>query len=330
MTSHRVPSWLSRKRDGQARSDQSRRGRHRGATKYGFAALAVVAAVTSISYGAVSTGTAEHSAAKAKIQCKVSTGQAFADPIVFHNATGKVGHQHTFFGNNALLSLSNPNAANYTDLAGKPTNCENTADTAGYWTPTLIDRATGKPVPVAAFTAYYRSFDHKDFGTAQAFPADTRLIAKPTTDTRINNWSCGQFDSQNPVSYIPKCSGSTPGNRLTAHVTFPSCWDGVRPAHRATDSGLTSDSAHYAYPTKGVCPAGFPNKVTELRETIQYNYAGDPANLVLASDAMMGTSQGRSLHADFWNTWDQAGFERMVRDCITGGALRPQTANECG
>lgn len=51
-------------------------------------------------------------------------------------------------------------------------------------------------------------------------------------------------------------------------------------------------------------------------------------DLVLSSDRPAGTTDGRSMHADFWNTWVQAGFVTMVRDCINPG--RNRTAAKCG
>ena len=77
---------------------------------------------------------------------------------------------HQFFGNNAFLSLPNPNAANYADLMGKGTNCEDPADTAGYWSPTLHYTTTGAVVPVAAFTAYYRSWNTQKTGEGTIRP----------------------------------------------------------------------------------------------------------------------------------------------------------------
>ena len=55
----------------------------------------------------------------AKIKCKETTGRAAVDPIVNHNMPVGSGHMHQFFGNNAFLSLPNPNAANYADLDGQ-------------------------------------------------------------------------------------------------------------------------------------------------------------------------------------------------------------------
>jgi len=276
--------------------------------------------------------------AMAKIKCKMTTGAGEVDPIVHHNepvggAMSSMIHKHQFFGNNAFLAMANPNTASYADLMGKGTNCANTADTAGYWTPQLQNKATGAAVPVQAFTAYYRPFEGvggPDMGPGMAFPADTRLLASQY------DWNCGDQSGalSTPVSSIPSCVGLSgrPGLTLTSHVTFPTCWDGVRPSHKSTDAGSTTDNAHYAYKTKvkgvSICPAGFPNKMVELRETTAYTYTGAGADLELTSDAMAGTTDGRSLHADFWNTWQQAGLESMVRNCInTGGVF---TTTECG
>lgn len=267
--------------------------------------------------------TADSASALGKIKCKLTTGTANADPIVHHNQPASTSHLHQFFGNNAWLSKGN--SAEYADLMGKQTNCENTSDTAGYWIPVLQD-SSGKTITPVAFTAYYRTFDHQDFGTAQPFAPDTRLVANKM-DVKYNNWTCGQFSSVGPQTSIPRCTGTAPGNRLTAHVTFPSCWDGKLSDH--TGSGDTQDTSHFAYATKSksgyTCPSGFPNKMTELRETIQYNFTGTGARL---STDMPGAPSGSSLHGDFWNTWKQAGLVSMVKNCITSSS--GFTTAECG
>jgi hypothetical protein len=64
------------------------------------------------------------------------------------------------------------------------------------------------------------------------------------------------------------------------------------------------------------CPAEFPVGVTELRETVQFAYAGTGADVALSSDAAMGTSDGRSMHGDFWQTWAQPDFETFLQTCV--------------
>jgi hypothetical protein len=260
-----------------------------------------------------------------KIKCHQTTGTANVDPIVHHNKPVGSAHLHQFFGNNAFLSLPNPNTANYLDLMGRGTNCENAADTAGYWAPTLHNTKTGAVVPVASFTAYYRSWNGRTTGAGLPHPSDTRLVAADY------DWTCGQKERVEPSASIPDCSKASggPGSRLTAHINFPTCWDGVLPVHKAADAGNTSDNAHYAYRlSRDACPAGFPVKVVELRMTISWAYTGSGTDVALSSDSHMGTTDGRSMHADFWNTWVQAGYTTMVRDCINPG--RKRSSARCG
>jgi hypothetical protein len=76
---------------------------------------------------------------------------------------------------------------------------------------------------------------------------------------------------------------------------------------------------HFIYPTnKTACPASHPHEVTQLRETIQYDYTGDGSNVALSSDH--GATPGTTYHADFWNTWDQAAFVDFVQRCIKTSA----------
>lgn len=111
-----------------------------------------------------------------------------------------------------------------------------------------------------------------------AFPADTRLMASDDYGKGAHGWNCGQFSAQaqrdGTVNYIPDCTSEPggPGRTLTAHINFQTCWDGVLPNHQPGDVGDTSDNAHYRYPSgKGVCRAGFPNTMVQLRPTIQFD-----------------------------------------------------------
>ncbi len=76
-----------------------------------------------------------------------------------------------------------------------------------------------------------------------------RLIAPMTTESRFNWWTCGDFhvgkskassDMKDCTGVAPQNSGFTAGNTLTAHVTFPTCWDGVKPNHQPGDVGDTT------------------------------------------------------------------------------------------
>lgn len=264
--------------------------------------------------------------ATVKVKCKQTTGTAAVDPIMAHNVDGPSSHVHAFFGNNGWLAKGN--AANYGDLTGQGTNCDEAGDTAGYWQPILVDTRTGEQLPARTFTAYYRTFDSKDTGAGRAFPPDTRLVAMANSDSPgASGWSCGQKSSVSGQTTIPDCSSLSqrPGEVLTVHISFPSCWDGVAPNHKASDVGVTNDNAHYAYPVRSsrgwACPSAFPVEMVQLRETLQYpNPDKVPARyLAVSSDPVMGGHNGSSMHGDFWNAWDQSRFESVVCSEVNGG-----------
>lgn len=253
-----------------------------------------------------------------KVKCGPPMAIAAVDPIVNHNESGKSKHQHQIFGNNSWAAKGN--SATYQDLLAGSTECRESTDTAGYWTPTLLYTAgpnKGRMVPVQQFTAYYRGFTNRgSTGPGRAYPADTRLVSEPGR----YNWTCGEKSGPRsaPVSVIPDCRGLSgkPGLTLTAHIDFPSCWSGVMPKHSSKDVGDTRDNAQYRYVENGKCPPTHPIPMVALRETIQFQYVGDGKDVALASDLMAGTSGGRTMHGDFWNAWQQADFERLVKMCV--------------
>lgn len=269
-----------------------------------------------------------------KAHCKPEVGYGFIDPVVYHGVSGPTGHNHTFFANQKLLTLPNPNAANYADLSGAATTCQNTDDTAAYWIPTLLYKATGKPVPLNAMISYYRTFDHKDTGVAEPLPADLRMVggnAKATgpQDVRHFNWTCNMNSSRKGPYISPEqanCAAATGSVvRLTAHVDFPSCWDGTMNDHSIT--GNTADFSgtggvvnHLAYAKGSICPAGFPRKLAEVRFEVNWNYTGNGKDVMLSSDPV-GGPYGYTLHGDIWNTWIQTGGKfggmvGMVQNCV--------------
>jgi hypothetical protein len=316
---------------------RTRRGRHRAVKHLPWVAVLVVLAASAALTVVTETSRAPSADALGKIKCAVPTGFAAVDPIVFHDQPAPTGHLHTFFGNVTLLRMGNPNTADYSDMVGGATNCLNPSDTAAYWMPTLqyvSGPNAGKPVPIMSFRAYYRSFDHERSGAGQAYPPDTRLVAgdgKASTlqSTKTIDWTCGHLSGIGPSPTIPDCTGQpgVPGRTLTAHVDFPSCWDGKLAPHNVT--GDTRDNAHFAYTVKGTCPPGFPIKTVELRTTFVFDYQGNGRDIMLSSDRMVpGAKPGQTLHADFWNTWVQKGFEQMVAHCVTNGE-HPTFPREC-
>lgn len=276
---------------------------------------------------------------RAQINCDPEVGYGHFDPIAFFGLLPPTGHHHTFFGNQSLLTLINPNAATYGGLVGTATTCENADDSAAYWTPTLLFTATGNPVPVVNMHVYYMSFDNKENGEGTPLPADLRMIAgnhmaTSAQSTKIVEWGCGNNTSRpGPYTSITKanCAAARGGApQLTAVVKFPSCWDGQLNPHlignTADFSGGGGVTNHLAYHNSTGCPAGFPIKLTKLRMVVAYGYTGNGSNVRLSSDPVGGTP-GRTMHADFWNTWVQPGMERMVAECVNAQTGPPEV---CG
>jgi hypothetical protein len=187
--------------------------------------------------------------------------------------------------------------------------------------------------------AYYRSFDHKTTGVAEPIPADLRVVAGSATQpanvpldkTRIN-WTCDERSSRTgPYASIDEanCGAATGTVYLTAHIDFPTCWDGQ---YSPRGSGDTRDNVHltYAVGKPAKCPAGFDHKLAELRETVKWGNGTAAVwrtgSVALESDidareAGNPVASGQTMHADFWNTWVQTGgvhggMVGMVTSCI--------------
>ncbi|MEM8619047.1 MAG: DUF1996 domain-containing protein [Actinomycetota bacterium] len=219
---------------------------------------------------------------------------AFDDPIVAPGLPG-ASHQHQFFGNTQVDA-----DADYEDVTGAVTTCDQPLDTASYWTPTLLD-PTGKLVEPHGLTAYYRVGSGIDPAEVEPYPAGLMMVAgDPGADAaqpvEIVAWSCGSGAVRESVP--PECpSDST----LRMVVTFPDCWDGQRL------NGFGS-GAHVRY-SDNACPEGFPVAVPQLTVAVDFPPV-DPDGLSLSSGSML------TGHADFWNVWDQDKLEREVTACL--------------
>lgn len=234
------------------------------------------------------------------IRCAFSHS-AQVDPIV---APGRVGtlssHRHDFFGAQSTRSDSTLQS-----MQSGGTSCALSGDTAGYWVPSLSKQ--GRTVLPRAMFAYYRS---PDGAIVAPFPADLRIIAgadtrsplAPNRPQRGLSWACSE---SGPFSSQPLDCGT---RKLKAHVQFPDCWNGYLDAfdHRA----------HMAYASGRKCPASHPILLPKLSLHITYDI-NDGRGATLSSD--MGAPAGTQLHADFWNTWNQATLDFLVAACLNTG-----------
>lgn len=227
-----------------------------------------------------------------------------ADPIV------APGHSHGSHLHQFVANVGTRASSTYDEMIRAETTCMLSADTSAYWVPALLDRK-GRAAELRSANAYYRASATRA-GMIVAFPQDLRIVAgapdvRTGTDTVVG-WSCDDASPYRPK--IPNCK-KQPGRYVKAHIVFPSCWDGVN-----LDSA--DHRSHVAYPDGARCPATHPVPVPRLSMHFTWKVENG-RGFSLSSDEMFGTRRGRSLHSDFWNTWNQEALEDLVEACLVGG-----------
>jgi hypothetical protein len=225
--------------------------------------------------------------------------RAADDPIVFPGLPG-ASHDHTFWGNTTTRADST-----LTTLDAGSTTCEPAQDRSAYWIPTLLK--AGRAVSPTEVTVYYGT-NLKDYTKLQPFPRGLRMIvgdAKKQTGDGDSHFFCsGKSAGRTADGVWPVCTSA--GSHLVRYILFPECWDGVHldsPDHKA----------HMAFGVAGgVCPASHPVPVPTLVYVLSYpdQLSQDPTGITLASGSIY------SLHADFFNAWQQDALAQRVRDCL--------------
>ena len=231
-------------------------------------------------------------AATFQVICTASH-QLADDPIIFPGQPG-ASHMHLFLGNEGTDANSS-----YDQMVAASTTCGVASDTSGYWVPSVV--VDGLAVDPFKLNAYYGSGPGVDPSTVSAFPADLRIVAGGDTTApgpKSAVWSCqGQGTRSLPVD-----CGS---RKLRAHIKFPNCWDG-------SNLDSANHRSHLAYSTRRAgCPSTHPVPVPALTLVLVYPIT-DGTTVSLSSGA------AKTLHADFWNTWDQAALESFTQMCIVG------------
>jgi uncharacterized protein DUF1996 len=243
-----------------------------------------------------------------------TTHTAPDDPIVYPGQPG-ASHLHQFLGNRSTKASST-----YSSMLAGSTSCGSPGDKAGYWVPALYEdgryvspvglRADGKPT---RNVFYYRADNVSDAYRAahpvEPFPADFRLIAgeghaasvagQPKLGKEIY-WGCSD-NSTGKLTLPQSCSSGA----ISLHVGFPNCWNG-----KVTG---TNDTPNVVYPSSSVCPAGYPRVLPRVIYRLEYPVGTTTGAITLSS----GPSY--TIHADLWNTWDQATLNRLVTTCLRAG-----------
>lgn len=251
----------------------------------------------------VALGVTPVAAQSLKIECGASHAAA-DDPIVFPGQPG-AAHLHEFFGNTSTNASST-----YASMLGKPTTCPFAGDTAGYWIPALFN-SSDRRIPARRMTVYYRDRPVES-RVVTPFPPDFRMIAGAPT---AGVWGFNCDGNALNRSVLIDCSGQTAGHTFVrATVIFPNC--GKRDALGNIVKDSPDHRSHVAYPVSARvgCPAAFPVQLPHVKVNVRYDISNCiRAGCHLSSDHMSPCNgNGCSLHADFWNTWNQAALVNMV------------------
>jgi hypothetical protein len=241
------------------------------------------------------------------------------DPIVMPDMPA-MAHEHAFFGNVSTSAFSTRST-----MLASTTTCSDPADTAAVWAPVAI--LSGQTyVPQREKTYYFRESDD-----IETVPPDLRVVAGAETTHASHDddaaappgvsWDCGIETprSDHPYDCTPYAGGDYRVDGVIARVDFPTCWDGRTdaPDHRS----------QLVYPDGSRCPRDHPRAIPRISVRIHYGIfdpcAGatpcgpDPAS---APNVAMALSSGsyRTMHADFWNTWQQDALDALVRRCVAG------------
>jgi hypothetical protein len=212
------------------------------------------------------------------------------DPIVHPGEPG-ASHEHEFFGNTTTDANST-----YASLRAGDTTCRIAADTAAYWVPTLY--ADGQRIAPLKVNAYYLRGVRA--GRLVPFPAGLKVIAgdshATTAQSRaVTGWRCSGIQ----LVLTTEPAACPAGSHNVLVIRFPDCWNGK-------DLDSADHQSHMAYRVRGACPAGFPVQVPRLALNVHYQLSS-VTNLTLSSGSL------RSVHADFFNAWNQTALARLVR-----------------
>jgi len=215
------------------------------------------------------------------------------DPIVRPGQPG-ASHSHDFFGNTTTDASST-----YESLQAAPTTCDKLADTAAYWMPTL--KWNKKTITSHKALFYYRA-GGKDRTQVQPHPAGLKVVAGPYASPNPNiSWRCmrGEWMDTPPIS----CSNGV----LVVRVIFPDCSDG-----RIDSADHRSHMAYAEQQSDGTmqCPSTHPIPVPGINMQISFKIGSSKGTVVLSS------GDYTSMHADFWNAWDQEALAALVKLCI--------------
>jgi hypothetical protein len=242
------------------------------------------------------------------------------DPIVFPGKPGEA-HSHDFFGNGSTdfaSTLESLQAFNGPTGTESGTTCVNPDDKSAYWIPTTSwttkKSGTRELTPSTAFF-YYRAG-----GKGDVLPPPAELKVVPNTHVK---WRCAQETSVTP-SPPTQCSSGA----LFVIIRFPDCIAEDDNGQLLTDSD--DHRRHMAYAvtqpdgTK-LCPDTHPNPVATLSMEVKFIIGTHSGTVTLSSDHP-DVPPASTMHADFFNAWDQEKLTALVESCINAYPFSPENS----
>jgi len=227
------------------------------------------------------------------VRCN-SVKYAQIDPIV--SPGKKSHHMHEFLGHNNVHAGSTTQS-----LANTPNwkiTCGDRNDHSSYWFPTVYQN--GKRLKGTNFKAYYRSLDPEN---CIPMPLGMRIVA----GNAKSNSSQGEawFETSGGVmsKKLPNMF-TAPSNRITARVTWPSCWDG-----KHLDS--PDHQSHLAYPDwrNNKCPSSHPVVIPKLMTFLDFKAKG-------GAGFKLSSGNYTTFHGDAWIAWHPKQMADLTKLCI--------------
>lgn len=250
------------------------------------------------------------------------------DPLVFPGKPGAT-HTHTYFGAKGVNAFTTPEM-----LSAMPSTCQGgKVNHSAYWTPALIDTATGAVVPPLYNMVYYKTgYNGIRPDQVRTIPNGLRMIAGnaknsekrgPIVHKCVGKDPLTGVENQQAGVDIPDCAV---GTTLLAEVAFPQCVAVDAYGEPVLDS--PDHKAHVAYtvprPDLGAfakygrwCPLTHPYPIPEVRFVINYpkvTEAGQTKRWRYSSDMYdPALPSGRSFHGDYIKMWDDTAWDSLMR-----------------
>jgi len=244
------------------------------------------------------------------------------DPIVYPGQQG-AAHSHDFFANRSTNYASTYQSLRTATGTTSGTTCVNPDDKSAYWIPTVSWTNNSGTRVLKASTAhfYYRS-GGKAPQDVQPPPPGLKVV--PNTHV---NWRCAPDTAVTP-SPPTRCSSGT----LVVSIRFPDCLAEDETGQLLIDSA--DHRSHMAYAVNQPdgtkqCPSTHPNPIATLTMEVKFNIGTTSGTVKLSSDPQ-GAPPGSTMHADFFNAWDQQKLTALVESCINAypfSAANPKPAN---